>query len=255
MPQHVLNGVVVRYADYKDYDRILTLYTKERGLVSCAARGCRRPKSRLLQAAELFVSGEFVLFQNGDKYTLDACDVRETYYPLREDIARFSAGAYMLSLVEAGADGGEEPNDALMSLLLYALTYAAYSDCEPIDLALCFALRCLQSLGYRPAITNCALCGADLRKSAHIRFSPVSGGALCPVCARGLYAGGGVNGSAIGAEVSPLSLEAMRRMLLLRDEDINKVRLPQRVREELRDIVGPLAECVLERRFKAFDCI
>lgn len=245
MPLHTLNGIVVRYADYRDYDRILTLFTKEKGLVSCAVRGCRRPKSPLMQAAELFVSGEFVLFQNGERLTLNSCDVRETYYPLREDLSRFSAGAYMLSLVEAGA--GEEPNQDLMSLLLYALTYVAYSQSDPLDLALCFALRCLQTLGYRPAVTNCALCGADLTKNQSIRFSPANGGALCGACARGLNAG--------GETLSPLSLEAVRRMLLLPVEEINRVRLPQRVRSELRPAIGALAECVLERRFKALDCL
>ena len=59
-----VNGIVTRYANYRDNDRILTLFTRERGLISAAARGCRRPKSPLLPASELFVSGEFVLFFN-----------------------------------------------------------------------------------------------------------------------------------------------------------------------------------------------
>lgn len=62
MPSIKLNGIVTRYADYKDNDRMLTLFTYEQGLVSCAARGCRRAKSPLMGASELFVSGEFVLF-------------------------------------------------------------------------------------------------------------------------------------------------------------------------------------------------
>lgn len=39
-----VNGIVTRYANYRDNDRILTLFTRERGLISAAARGCRRPK-------------------------------------------------------------------------------------------------------------------------------------------------------------------------------------------------------------------
>lgn len=48
MPSIKLNGIVTRYADYKDNDRMLTLFTYEQGLVSCAARGCRRAKSPLM---------------------------------------------------------------------------------------------------------------------------------------------------------------------------------------------------------------
>lgn len=36
MPSIKLNGIVTRYADYKDNDRMLTLFTYEQGLVSCA---------------------------------------------------------------------------------------------------------------------------------------------------------------------------------------------------------------------------
>ena len=37
MPSIKLNGIVTRYADYKDNDRMLTLFTYEQGLVSCRA--------------------------------------------------------------------------------------------------------------------------------------------------------------------------------------------------------------------------
>lgn len=241
-----VNGIVTRYANYRDNDRILTLFTRERGLLSAAARGCRRPKSPLLPASELFVSGEFMLFLNREKYTLEACDVREPYYPLREDVERFSAGAYMLSLVNEGV-AAEQPNEALLSLLLYALSFTAYSDCAPLDLALCFAVRCLYMLGYSPAVTRCAACGCDLRAERELHFSAAAGGALCSACARGFRTD--------AMPVSALSLEAVRRMLMLSDQEMGKVRLPERVREELKPVINGYAEHVLERRFKAFSCL
>ena len=241
-----VNGIVTRYANYRDNDRILTLFTRERGLISAAARGCRRPKSPLLPASELFVSGEFVLFLNREKYTLESCDVREPFYPLREDVERFSAGAYMLSLVNEGV-AAEQPNEELLSLLLYALSFTAYSDCAPLDMALCFAVRCLHKLGYSPAVTQCAACGCDLRAERKLHFSAAAGGALCAACAHGFRAD--------AAPISALSLEAVRRMLLLSDGDMGKVRLPEHVREELKHAVNDYAEHVLERRFKAFSCL
>lgn len=246
MAQFTVNGIVTRYADYRESDRILTLLTGELGLVSVKARGCRRPKSPLMQAAELFVYGEFVLFKNGDKYTVDSCEVKESFYPLREDISRFGAGAYMLSIVNECATA-EERADRLLSLLLYALSYTAYGACEPVDMAVAFAARCLALTGYTPAITRCAVCDADVRDLPRIRFSGEEGGALCRSCASRPNAG--------GAEVSPLSLEALRRMLALSDEEMKKVVLPPRVRAELRDAINAYAEHILERKLKAFDCL
>ena len=217
MPSIKLNGIVTRYADYKDNDRMLTLFTYEQGLVSCAARGCRRAKSPLMGASELFVSGEFVLFSANDKLTLDSAEISEHYYPLRP----------------------------LFTLLRYALAYTAYAEVNPTDMAICFALKCLMALGYRPSITECALCSKDLRRQSSAAFSARFGGALCDSCARAISA----------QDISPLSLEAMRRMLIMKDSEINRVVLPEKQRAELKQAVNSFAEFALEKKFRAIDMI
>ena len=237
-----LHGIVTRYANYKDNDRILTILTREHGFLSASSRGCRRPKSPLLSASELFVYGEFVLYGAGEKYALNSCDLRETFYPLREDVERYAAGAYMLSLINACEIG--ERCDELFSLLYHALSFTAYTDGNPLDFALCYALKLLSRLGFTPAILYCARCGQDLRVPAaagQTGFSPGAGGALCPDC-RGA-----------GEPVSRLSLEAVRRMLRLPDAEMGRVALPERVRRELKPLVNGYAEYVLERKFKALD--
>lgn len=243
MPSIKLNGIVTRYVDYKDNDRILTLFTYEQGIVSCAARGCRRAKSPLVGASELFVAGEFVLFSAKDKLTLDSADIAESHYPIREDIDRFAAASYMLSIVNVGAE--ETPNKVLYSLLRYALAYTAYGNCNSVDMAICFALKCLAALGYTPSITECALCEMDIRAQKSPSFGAKFGGALCASCAR-----------AVGAdEISPLSLEAMRRILLLKDSELDRVSLPPQQREELKRAVNAFAEHVLEKKFHAIEML
>ena len=63
MPAVTTPGIVLRYANYRDHDRMLTLLSPRLGRVDLLSRGCRRPKSPLMPASELFVSGEFVLFE------------------------------------------------------------------------------------------------------------------------------------------------------------------------------------------------
>ncbi len=243
MPSLKLNGIVTRYVDYKDNDRILTLFTYEQGIVSCSARGCRRAKSPLIGASELFVTGEFMLFGTKDKLVLDSAAIAESYYPLREDIDRFAAASYMLSIVNAGAE--ETANRALYSLLRYALAYTAYGDCNSVDMAICFALKCLAALGYTPSVTECALCDTDIRAQKAPAFGAKFGGALCMDCARSV----GAN------EISPLSLEAMRRILLLKDSELERVALPIQQREELKHAVNAFAEHVFERKFHAIEML
>lgn len=242
MPALIRNAIVLRYANYKESDRILTLFTREQGLLSASARGCRRPKSPLLGGSEPFVYGEFALFErSGGKYTVDACDIRESFYPIREDVSRFAGGMSMLMLTEKS--GVSENAEALFSLLYYALSYLSYGQVDAADITICFFLRALSLLGLRPALTECACCGKDLRTQKQLRFAPQLGGAVCASC-------GGA-----GNPILPLSLEAMRRMLLLADEDMAKVRLPEAVRAELKGAMRAYASYILEYDFKSFEQI
>ena len=54
-----VTGIVTRYVNYRESDRILSIFTIEQGRVDAKARGCRRPTSPLLPAAQPFVYGEF----------------------------------------------------------------------------------------------------------------------------------------------------------------------------------------------------
>lgn len=233
-----LSGIVTRYANYKDNDRMLTILT-EQGSIGAAARGCRRPNSPLLPCSELFVYGEFVLFEKQGKYSVNACDVRESFYPLRQDMDRFYAGAHMLEaangLAEEGANCGE-----LLKLLYYALSYTAYTDNHPMDMAVVFTAKSLAAMGYTPSITRCACCGDDLRGLPRMGFAPGAGGAVCGGCM-----------APDSLKITPLSLEALRRMLALSPEDMRKVALPQQVREELSQAMLDYSEHVLERKMRS----
>ena len=233
-----LSGIVTRYADYRDNDRMLTILT-EQGSIGAAARGCRRPNSPLLSASELFVYGEFVLYEKQGKHSVNACDVRESFYPLRQDMDSFYAAAHMLEMANGLAEDGANCGE-LLKLLYYALTYTAYTDCHPIDMALVFTAKSLAVMGYTLAITHCAACGEDLRGLPRMGFDPASGGAVCGGCM-----------APDCKKITPLSLEALRRMLLLTPEDIKKVTLPEETRTELRSALVGYGEYVLERKLRS----
>ena len=62
MPQIVTHAVVLRRADYRENDRMLTLFSPTLGRIDAICRGCRRQKSPLMAASEVFCAGEYVLY-------------------------------------------------------------------------------------------------------------------------------------------------------------------------------------------------
>ena len=57
MKQTEHTAIVLRYANYRDNDRMLTLFSPTKGRIEALARGCRKPRSPILNASELFALG------------------------------------------------------------------------------------------------------------------------------------------------------------------------------------------------------
>ena len=184
MPSETLQAVVLRHANYRDHDRMLTLLTPDHGRVDVLSRGCRKPKSQLMPGSELFVHGEYVVFRGGEHYTLTACAVADTFYPLRLDPYRLTCASFMLGLVQAAAQP-EQPAQGLFSLLLKGLTHMAYCPDEPaLAVTNAFLLLFADEVGYRPRMNHCARCRAPLMPDAPAWLDVEAGGLCCKACAQ-----------------------------------------------------------------------
>ena len=184
MPSITVQGVVLRFANYREHDRMLTLLSPDMGRIEVLSRGCRRPKSPLLPASELFVHGEFVLFQSGERYTLTGCAIEDTFYPLRLDPDRLICASYLLGLCQAAAVPGEAAGE-LFQLLLQGLYHLAYgTDEPPLSTLSAILLLFADVSGYRPRMNHCVHCRAVLRPEEGVLLDIIAGGLACPGCGR-----------------------------------------------------------------------
>ncbi len=190
MAQLTTNAIVVRRADYRENDRMVTLFSPTLGRIDALCRGCRRQKSPLMAAGELFCAGEYVLYQARERTTVVSCQVSDTYYALRSDYARLAHGMYMLELCGAAIQPAQE-NERLFMLLLRSLAHLCYGEEEPRRVTAVFLMGFTSLLGFRPQVGRCARCGAPVRPEAAqadayiAAFSPQQGGVLCPACSAG----------------------------------------------------------------------
>ena len=220
MPTECVQAIVTGYTDYRDNDRMLTLFSMERGRIDCKARNCRKPTAPLLACAQPFVFGEFELFTHNDRVTVNGCDIRETFYPLREDVDRFLTASVVTRLCNAVIER-ESSDRALFSLLYHVLSFLSYATADHTDLLIAFLTHYLDHIGYRPSLTRCAVCRRDIRLDAVLYYSAQAGGAVCGACPHE------------GKPVSKLALEAMRRILLLHDDELVRVALKEALQKEL----------------------
>ena len=176
-------GIVLRFANYRDHDRMLSILSPEYGLIDALSRGCRRPKSALMPASELFVYGEFVLYRSNDHFTLTSCQLDDTFYPLRLEPYRLTCATYMAALCNAGAQPGQEARLMFELLLrgLYLLAYNQHTD--PLTQTTAYLLQFADVMGYRPRMTRCAHCRTPLPEGGPWTFDIAAGGFCCSNCA------------------------------------------------------------------------
>ena len=179
MPTLETPALVLRRADYKDYDRMVTLFTPEHGRIDAIARGCRRPKSPLMNAVEPMTSGDYQLYVSRDRYSIDQCQIKENFYPIRLDYDRLLHGAYWMHLLEAVVVP-EAPLPDLFLITLRALAHLAWSDLPLPLLTMAFEMHLMAQLGFAPRMDSCLICGKPVDGDA--RFDAELGGTVCLNC-------------------------------------------------------------------------
>ncbi len=181
-------AIVLRRADYRESDRVLTLLTPGRGRVEVLARGCRKAKSPLLAACELFTLGEYVLYKGKGHETLTACTITDSFYAIRTDYERLSLAAIMLAAAEVVAQP-EQEQQHLMILLLRSLTRLAEGTHQPEAVLAAYLLHFAALQGVKPRLNHCVACETPFAPGEQAWLDAAAGGLMCRRCQREHAAG------------------------------------------------------------------
>ncbi len=175
-----VSALVLKRAVYRDYDRMITLLTAEHGKIEAVVRGCRKPKSELINAAEPFVCGQYQLYYAHERYTVTQCRITDSFYPLRQDLDRLGVGAEWLKILNS-VSMENEGGAALLDMALTALSFLSYSDMDIKLLDAMFYLKLCQITGFAPSADKCAVCGKSAAETK-LGFDASRGGCVCKSC-------------------------------------------------------------------------
>lgn len=180
-------AVVLRSLRLGEADRVLHLYTLDRGRVGAVAKGVRRTKSRFGARLEPLSHVELMLHEGGGElHTVTGVDLVHSHRVAREDGRRLGVGLVGLEAMLRLFPEQEANQRAFTALtrFLEALDELPVAEGPPAldPLALSFQLKLLWLSGYLPHLTSCAECGSV---SDLAGFSPRAGGAVCASCANG----------------------------------------------------------------------
>ncbi|MBI2059673.1 MAG: DNA repair protein RecO [Nitrospirae bacterium] len=187
-------AIVLKATPFGESDRLVTLFTREAGLLSAMAKGAQRSRKRFggtldsLSKVQAMVQWR----KSNAMPLLAAASLVDFGLGIRSDLRRVAQASYMGELIWRGSKPGVRMMDLYDACCLVLGRLAAEGP-EPDTLAW-FLLKLQTAHGYRPKLDVCSICQGPIgapngnrgpRTTSHdeVPMSYKSGGVVCSRCA------------------------------------------------------------------------
>ena len=117
-------GITLKSMPMGESDRLLTILTKEHGLVRAVTPGARKPKSSLRAISTAFVVGDLLIVKGRSLDKLIQADCRASFPGLSRDLGKLTAAQYLAELALSQALS-QTPQEELFTLLNHHLNQIA----------------------------------------------------------------------------------------------------------------------------------
>ena len=163
--------------DFGDANRVITLFTKEYGKIEANAYGCRRSRSPLSGALQMFnhISAELTRGTKVD--TIREADIIHFYDALTKDLERLAYASFLFEIVNRMTLPRQQELETF-DLLIKSLP--VLSKRNPKVASLIGACQFMETSGVQLNFWQCVHCGAEIEGDAAI--SLLDGGAVCMNC-------------------------------------------------------------------------
>ena len=237
-------ALVLRSVDYRESDKILTLFTQELGVISAAGRGCRKKGSAIAAGCQLLAWSELVLYDYQGRWSVKECSTLRLFQGVRDDLLRLALGCYFAEAAEVLAVEGL-PCPELLALTLNSLhALDQMRTVPPAQVKAAFEWRAMCLSGYEPGVDTCPLCGAAPPEEP--RFHLRAGSVHCARCRDRLEEG-------VSMPLSPQALAALAHIVHGDPKRLFSFRLDPASLKQLGDAAEGYLHTQLERGFGTLD--
>jgi len=236
-------ALVLRGVDYKESDRILTLFTQELGKITASARGCRKKGSPIAAGCQLLCWSEMVLYEYQGRWVVKEAVTEREFRGVRDDLEKLALACYLAEVTETLALE-EMPGPELLSLMLNSLHALEKLNKPQALIKAAFELKAMCLAGYEPLLDGCAVCGADSVEDP--RFHLREGVLHCASCR-------GEVGDGVSMPLDEGALSAMRHVAWGDPKRLFSVALGEESLRRFSDLAEAYLHTQLERGFHTLD--
>ena len=175
-------GIVIREQTLRENDRMISILTKDHGVLRAYVFGAKKPGGRLSSSTQLFAFSDFSINKKNDLYTVEHAVAKEIFFELRNDIEAITLAQYFAQLEEEFASVSED-NPEYLRLMLNSLHLLCTKKKPFAQIKAVFELRLMCLSGYMPDIMMCSKCGKYEDETMFFDLNKTT--LLCKDCADG----------------------------------------------------------------------
>ena len=175
----IINAIVLKSTDYKDNDKIVTLFSAERGKVTVNVKGVKKAGAKLKFCVQPFCFAEYVLAEKNGRYTVTQSTLYDSFFDLSGNLQKYYAGIAVLDFLNSFVLENEE-NGELFALTVTSLKRLAYENLSPKLVLVRFLVDALKICGFGFVTDGCGNCGKEIKD--RVFLDSVSGACLCEDC-------------------------------------------------------------------------
>jgi len=231
------SAVVLRHADWGEADRLLTIYTREQGMMRAVAKGARKINSRKGGHLQPYTHINVQLAKGRDLLLVTQVETVNAFLPMHDDLVKLSYASYVVELLLRFSYEEEGGNPTLFRLLVETLDRIE-KESEAWLAIRYYEMRFLDGVGFRPQLFQCANCGREIKPEDQY-FSFTAGGVICPRCGQGLP-----NLSRLSVE----TLKYLRHFQRSSYKDASRARASLEVQKEAEVLMQGYFTYLLERQ-------
>ncbi len=235
-------ALVIKETNVGESDRLVTLFTRDYGLIRAFAPGAKSIKSKRGAATSLLTYSSFTILKKKDIYRIYEASPIRLFFGAGSDIAVLSLAQYFCELSGVLAEDSGTGNGELLRLMLNSLHFMTAEKRFPPLIKAITELRAAVLSGYMPDLVACGGCG---KFEDGIMYFDLSGGGLyCSSCGK---AGGAAR------ELNPTLLSAARHIVYSPFARLYSFEIPESDAERLSDITGEYITLQTDHRFKTLE--
>ena len=184
----VTDAINLKSYNLSEADKIIVMYSKDKGLIKGVAKGVKKPKSKLGARMDLLVANKLMLKKGRNLDTICQAEVLNTFNQTRQDLDKIFYSMYITEVISNFGIEGDPCSESIYQILYKALDFISKSDTkvEMLISVIKFQLKIMSEAGFSIEFEECLHCHSGVGEESMF-FVPEMGGIICQGCAKHVH--------------------------------------------------------------------